>query len=191
MQIDHDPAAALTRLEVGVLAAILLLSIAVIIHAETGTGANDAPAGMVMSAMDLTGHAVIIDDLYGRVDPADPGRMGSVSFSVRLFPGDMGAVDMKQAVVGFATKAEKWSLTREAPVPPAWKIAERTNVPPFNNVDDDDLLEPGEAFVLLATPGRSLAPGETFTLSFAPPGGAPATATRTVPPKVSGVMELA
>lgn len=188
MQTDRDPAAALTRLEVGILVAILLLAVAFVVHADTG--ANDAPAGMIFSTLDLTGRAVIIDDLYGHADPTDPGRMGSVSFSVRLFPGDMGAVDMKQAAVGFATKAEKWSLTRDAPAPPAWTVTGRTNVPLFT-VDDDDLLEPGEIFVLLATPGRSLASGETFTVTVAPPGAAAAQAVRTVPPKMSEVMELA
>ncbi|QSZ67632.1 hypothetical protein RJ40_08990 [Methanofollis aquaemaris] len=189
MQTDRDPTAALTRLECGILAAILLMTVAVVIH--VGNGAIGAPAGMVLGALDISGHAVIIDDLYGHADPAEPGRMGSVSFSIRLFPGDMGAVDMGQAAVGFATKAEEWSLTRDGPTPPAWKVIERANVPLFHPADDDDLLEPGEVFVLLATPGRSLGSGETFTVTVAPPGGIAASAVRTVPSRVTGVMELA
>ncbi|MBP2146362.1 hypothetical protein J2129_001816 [Methanofollis sp. W23] len=187
MQTDPDPTAAFTRLECGILAAVILLAAGVVIYAETRPA--EAPAGMVVGTLDLSGHAVLIEDLYGHADEAGPGRMGAVSCSVRLFPGDMGGVDMGKAVVGFETKTEEWSLTKDAPTPPAWTITTRVNVPLFK-VDDDDLLEPGEVFVLLATPGRTLGPGETFTLSVAPPGAVAASAVRTVPLKMTGVMEL-
>lgn len=189
MQTDCDPTAAFTRLECGILAAVILLAAGIVIYAETRPAED--PAGMVIGTLALSGYAVLIDDLYGHADLAEPDRMGAVSCSVRLFPGDMGAVDMGQASVGFATKTEEWSLTRDASAPPAWTVTKRVSVPPFHTVDDDDLLEPGEAFVLLATPGRTLGPGETFTLSVAPPGGVATSAVRTVPPRVTGVMALA
>lgn len=189
MQTDRDPTAAFTRVECGILAAVILLAAGVVIYAESRPA--EAPTGVVIGTLDLSGHAVLIDDLYGHAAVADPGRMGAVSCSVRLFPGDMGAVDMGRASVGIATKTEEWSFTRDAPAPPAWTITKRVNVPPFHIVDDDDFLEPGEAFVLLATPGRTLRPSETFTLSVAPPGGVATSAIRTVPSKVIGVMALA
>ncbi len=195
---------------VTVLEAILIGIVAVIVVAlavQHLTAPPVAPGGVVASSLEETGGMLCVSgSVYGYAsangsvgdaslwcDHPDPGRMGSVSFTIGLFVGDMGAVDMGKATVTFATKtgSEVLPLTRAAPVYPRnWTILRKFHQIPGQQADDDDLLEPGEQFEILAYPSRPLSPYDQFTVTIAPAGSEPLPVSRTVPPRITAVMDL-
>ncbi|PKL62806.1 MAG: hypothetical protein CVV31_03815 [Methanomicrobiales archaeon HGW-Methanomicrobiales-2] len=165
------------------------------------------PAGLVYSALGETGGCLVVSgDVYGYAlangsvggtdlwcARPDRSRMGSVACSVRLFIGDMGSVDMSRIAVVVTTPdgTERLGRTAETPAQPGnWTIVRMAHTVPFQQADDDSLLEPGEQFDLLVYPARSLAPGESFRISIIPPGGVPIVVERTVPPRITPVMDL-
>ncbi len=100
---------------------------------------------------------------------------------------------MSRATVEIATSdgTERLGRTVETPVHPGtWTIVRTGHTVPFRQADDDTLLEPGEQFDLLVYPSRPLSPGEPFGISITPPGGVPLTVERTVPPRITPVMDL-
>lgn len=185
--MDHSPA--LTRLEQALLLLAVLAVAGIALNLFTGDGAGN-PAGIVPRSLAWSSEALFVDDpLLGYQDPDDPGRIGSVSLSLRLFPGAVGALDMAGAGVVFTTP-EGSETCGVGTVPPNWTVTDRLNVPPFGTADDDDLLEPGEEFVLRVWPSRPLAPGETFALTIDPEEARAVTTTRTVPVRITPVTDL-
>ncbi len=195
----------LTVLEGAILGFVTVLLAALLLHAPAVPPAP--PAGLVYSALEETGGCLMVSgDVYGyalaggSVDGTDlwcprpdPSRMGSVSCSVRLFVGDMGGVDMSRTTVAVTTGdgTEPLGRTAVTPVQPGnWTIVRMAHTVPFQQADDDSLLEPGEQFDLLVYPSRPFVPGEWFRISITPPGGVPLTVERTVPPRITPVMDL-
>jgi len=195
----------LTVLE-GIILCIVAVMVAVFaVHALNASPGH--PAGFVYSALAETGGCLMVSgEVYGYAladgtvdgvdlvcDRPDPSRMGSVSCSVRLFIGDMGSVDMGRAAVEVVTPdgTERLGRTAGASVWPGnWTIVRIGHAIPFRQADGDTLLEPGEQFELLIYPTRALAPGERFLIRIVPPGGVPFTVKRTVPPRITPVMDL-
>lgn len=193
-----------------VLEGIILLAVAVLVVAmavQHLTAPTAAPGGMVVSALDETGGTlVVVGDVYGYVlasgsvgdavlscDRPDPGRMGSVSVTVGLLVGDMGAVDMERAKVTFSAKndVELLQMTTEVPVRPQnWTILKKFHMIPGKTADGDALLEPGEQFELLIYPARSLAPYDRFVVTITALESVPLPVSRTVPPGITQVMDL-
>ncbi len=187
LRMDHSLAP--TRLEQGILLLVILGGAGIAFNLYTGPG-MDNPVGIVPDALTGSSAALLVDTpLEGFGDPADPGRIGSVSISLRLFPGSVGAVNMSQASVLFATR-DCSETCSTSPLPPNWTITDRLNALPIGAADDDDLLEPGEEFVIRVWPSRALEPRETFTLTVAPPRGPAVKVTRTVPPRIAPVTDL-
>ncbi|WP_292520905.1 hypothetical protein [Methanoculleus sp.] len=195
----------LTVLEAAILGVVVLLFAAFALHAATGPAGQ--PAGLVLLALDETGRCLVLDgDVHGYAltngsiggadlacDQPDPSRMGAVTCSVRLFIGDMGSVDMARATVEVAApgRIERLGWTRETPTRPGnWTIVRTGHTIPFRQADDDLLLEPGERFDLLLYPSWPLEPREAFRISITPPGGVPLIFERTVPPRITPVMDL-
>ncbi len=193
-----------------VLEGIILLAVAVIVTlmaVQHLTAPPVVPDGMVVSALAETGGTlVVVGDAYGYAlgdgnvgdavlscDSPDPGRMGSVSVTVALLVGDMGAVDMEQAKVTFSTKndVELLRMTNGVPVRPQnWTILQKLHMIPGKSADADALLEPGEQFELLIYPCRSLAPYDRFAVTITPVESVPLSVSRTVPPRITPVMVL-
>ncbi|MDV2481474.1 hypothetical protein F8E02_05535 [Methanoculleus sp. Wushi-C6] len=195
----------LTVLEAVILGVVALLLAAVAIHAAAGPAA--APGGLIPLVLGETGDCLVLDgNVYGyaladgsiggadlRCDRPDPSAMGSLACSVRLFIGDMGSIDMGRATVEVATRerVERLGMTTEMPVLPGnWTIVRKGHTVPFQEADDDLLLEPGERFDLLVYPSRPLARGEAFRLCITPPGSVPLVVERTVPPRITPVVDL-
>jgi hypothetical protein len=156
----------------------------------TGSG---KPSGLIYTTLGETGSLIEIEGaVTGYQAAADPGAIGSATFTVRLFLGDMGGVDMSRATVLFSDRAGATVLPQgtEGDPPPYWMITERLNRPPFQTADGDDVLEPGEAFVIKAFFPHPVGPGETFTIALTPPGGLQESVQRTVPPRVTPVTAL-
>ncbi|MCK9307127.1 MAG: flagellin [Methanoculleus sp.] len=195
----------LTALEGAILGVVTVLLAMLAVHALSVPAGP--PAGIVYSALGETGGCLVVSgDVYGYAlangsvggtdlwcARPDRSRMGSVACSVRLFIGNMGSVDMSRTTVAVTTPDETEHLgrTAEAPIQPGnWTIVRMVHTIPLQQADDDFLLEPGEQFDLLVYPARSLAPGESFRISIIPPGGVPLTVERTVPPRITPVMDL-
>lgn len=182
----------LTVLEAALLGVVAVLLAVVAIHAAAGPAA--APAGLVYLTLAETGDCLVLSgDVYGYALADDPRTMGSVACTIRLFIGDMGNVDMSRATVEVAThdRVERLEMTGEAPVLPGnWTVLRKGHIVPFQQADDDLLLEPGEEFELLISPSRPLAPGEAFRIRIIPPGSVPLAIERTVPPRITPVMDL-
>jgi len=185
--MDHS--LALARLGQVILLLVILGGAGIAFNLCTGPGMEN-PAGIVPDALAGSSAVLLVDTpLEGFADPADPGKIGSVSLSLSLFPGSVGAVDMGRADILFTTQ-DGSETCGTGPVPPNWTITDRLNALPIGAADDDDILEPGEEFVIRVWPSRALAPGETFTLTVTPPRGPVVTATRTVPQKITPVTGL-
>lgn len=74
---------------------------------------------------------------------------------------------------------------------PNWTILRKLNMNPFKTADEDTILEPGESFDVFVCPTRPLAPYDTFTVIFKPPGaGLQFPVRRTVPAPIIPVMQL-
>lgn len=119
--------------------------------------------------------------------------MGSVACSVRLFIGDMGCVDMSRATVEVATRGrvERLGMTADVPTLPGnWTVLRKGHTVPFRQADGDLLLEPGERFDLLVYPSRPLEAREAFRICITPPGSVPLAVERTVPPRITPLMDL-
>ncbi|TAJ45771.1 hypothetical protein [Methanofollis fontis] len=180
-----------TALEWGILILIAGLLFTLAGHILGGGGGE--PSGMVYSAMEETGALIEIDGtVEGYPAPDDPTALGSVSFTIRLLLGDMGGVDLDRTGFVFSDREGAVDLPRgtEGDAPPYWAITGRLDRPPFQSADEDDALESGEAFEILAVFPRPVAPGETFEITVTPPGGHPETVKRVVPSVVSGVTVL-
>jgi hypothetical protein len=187
LRMDYSPA--ITRLEQAILLLVILGGAGIAFNLCTGPDPEN-PVGIVPDALASSSMVLLVDPpLEGYGDPADPGRICSVSLAIRLFPGSVGAVDMDQATVLFTTR-EGTETCDTGQVPPNRTITGRLNALPIGAADDDNLLEPGEEFVLRVWPSHTLATGETFTLTVAPPRGPVVTATRTVPARVTPVTDL-
>ncbi|WP_048179980.1 hypothetical protein [Methanoculleus sediminis] len=195
----------LTVLEGIILCIVAILLAVLAVHALNAP--PGPPGGLVYTALEETGECLMVSgEVYGYAlgersvdgvalvcDRPDPSRMGSVSCSIRLFVGDMGSVDIGRAVVEVSTPegTERLDRTAGAPVSPGnWTIVRMGHTIPFLQADDDTLLEPGEQFDLVIYPSRPFAPGERFLIRIAPPGGVPLTMERTVPPRITPVMDL-
>lgn len=185
-----DPCPAFTRLEQAILLLIVLGVTGIFFTAFSGPGGEN-PVGLVPSSLIDSSAVLLVDPpLEGYGDLAEPGRIGSVALSLRLFPGSVGAVNMDRACVLFTVDGEQEETCGTGQVPPNWTITDRLNALPVGTVDDDNLLEPGEEFVLRVWPSRTLAPGETFTIAVVPSRGPGVTVMRTVPARVTPVTDL-
>ncbi|NVO67468.1 hypothetical protein [Methanofollis tationis] len=172
---------------------IILIVIAGLLFAVAGHMIGDGkPSGLVYAALGETGSLIEVDDVAGYQAAANPGALDSASFTVRLFLGNMGGADMDRATVTFSDRSGATVLPQgaEGDAPPYWMIADRLNRPPFRTADGDNLLEPGESFVIRVLFPHPVGAGETFTIALTPPVGLQESIQRTVPPRVTPVTVL-
>jgi len=124
----------------------------------------------------------------------DPGKLGSMQVTVALFIGDTGAIDMDRLTAAWSSGGPAELLHKSDRVPlvcPNWTIVKKYHMLPGHTADADNLLEPGEQFLIQACPSQAVAPYQSFTLTLHPEGTAvPLPLTRTVPAKVQPVMDL-
>jgi hypothetical protein len=124
----------------------------------------------------------------------DPGKLGAVRITISLFIGDTGAIDMDRVNMSWAAGSSSEQIQKTGTlllVCPDWTITGKNNLLPGRSADSDNWLEPGEQFEILACPSTGVQPYRTFTLTLSPDGSAmPHTVTRTVPPRMSPVMNL-
>lgn len=124
----------------------------------------------------------------------DPDTMGSVQLTISLFIGDTGAIDTDKLNVTWKSRQSDEQIRKSRDttlICPNWTIAGKYHVLPGRIADPDEWLEPGEQFLIIACPAAGLGPYQTFTMSMYPDGvAAPLRFTRTVPPRITPVMDL-
>lgn len=124
----------------------------------------------------------------------DPGKLGVVRFTVSLFIGDTGAIDMDKVRVSWNQNNTSAILQKTPPqvlVCPNWTISNKYNMLPGRIADSDEWLEPNEQFEITLCPSRGVPPYGQFTVTVRPDGiAAPLTLLRMAPARIQPVMNL-
>ena len=188
------------------LLAALLLGVLVVVHLLTGGIGPEE--GLVPAALEMTGATLrVVGDVNGlaasdstlegmpvRFPRVDPRSLGACVVTVSPLVGDMGGIDMDRAAVTWTTGTSTMILPALTAGPvegPGWIIVSRSQFNPFQPEDGDRILEPGEQFTLLLVAPEPLGPDARFAVEISPSGGGiPLTISRTVPPRVTPVMDL-
>lgn len=152
-------------------------------------------------ASNITGYA----DIPGFLGPVqvtnavpDPGMLGAVLMTVQLDslryvwkPGS--GIDLDKSTVLFVSPKGREVVPKNNGQPmqkPGWTIVRKGSTIPYQNADQDNILEPNEAFVLFVYPSVSLPPSTPFTITINMPQEDALIVNRTVPAYVRPVMNL-
>ncbi|MFA4876941.1 MAG: archaellin/type IV pilin N-terminal domain-containing protein [Methanoregula sp.] len=111
-----------------------------------------------------------------------------VNFSVALAPGGT-PVDFDKVVLTYsnASTLQTFTMATKGTAPGAgqWSIASVQN-----QVTDDDVLEKGEQFDIMARPTNGIIKNDQFQIEIKPAIGAALAVTRTAPASIQGVNIL-
>lgn len=194
---------------VGALAIAILLSLAMYSFfifpgfssgQKTFSGLNQL-ADSPLIASNITGYA----DISGVLGPVqvtnavpESGMLGAVMMTVQLNslryvwkPGS--GIDLDKSTVLFVSPNGREVVPKNYVQPmqkPGWTIVRKGSTIPYQNADQDNILEPNEAFVLFVYPSVPLPPSTPFTLTLNMPAEDALIVNRTVPVHVSTVMNL-
>jgi hypothetical protein len=192
-------------MEVLVLAGLVLCGMGAVYFLSGGSGPVQGfvPAALQVAgatlrvAGDVDGFAASDTSVAGipiRFPEQNPRALGGCLFTISTLVGDMGGIDMDQAMVTWITGNRSMALppTSARPVDgPSWTIASRSHFIPYHAADGDRILEPNERFDLLIMAPEPLPPRSAFTLVITSrEGGYPLTVQQTVPARVTPVMDL-
>jgi hypothetical protein len=203
---------ALTGLELVILLVILIAGSAmVLMFFNGGTPLNPAktlPGGIVTGSVYITGdHIQTVGNVYGfpmtsrTYGPLpvitvcqNSNQLGAARFTVSLFIGDTGAIDMDRVQVTWAQTGSTEVIRKTPPqvlVCPNWTISNKYNMLPGRKADADELLEPNEQFEITLCPSTGTTPYGQFTITLQPEGvAAPLTLPRMAPARIQPVMNL-
>ncbi len=199
-----------------ILEAIIVLVIVILLFAglSVAWGAMQArapsnPQDIVTSALDVTGGTLTlrspvtgfnaVDGTMGTAryhfPQPDSGKLGAVQVTVSLLVGDMGGIDMDKATVTLITKTVSGTISEVKPGTgtvnaPGWTITRKSNWLPGQQADADNILEPNEQFDLLILSPTPLPSYTSFTVAVQPSSGVPLSFSRTVPIRITPVMDL-
>jgi hypothetical protein len=152
-------------------------------------------------ASNITGYA----DLSGTLGPVqvttpapNPDKLGAVVMKIQLdslrYVWKPGAgVDLDKSTVVFASQSGREVVPRNSGLPmkkPGWAIVQKGSTIPYQGADQDNILEPNEAFVLFVYPSTPLPPSTPFSVTISMPEENALTVNRTVPVIVKPVMNL-
>lgn len=211
MQDPRDTEKAVTGLELIILVSVLVAGAAFLLVFLSG-GAPDPlrtfPGGLVAESAYISGDNVqTVGNVYGfamtsrtkgllRVITVkeDPMQLGVVRFTVSLFIGDTGAIDMDKVRVLWSRNNE-FEIIRKTPptvlICPNWTISNKYNMLPGRIADADEWLEPGEQFEITLCPTTGTPSYGQFTITLWPEGvAAPLTIPRMTPARIQPVMNL-
>ena len=196
---------AVTVLEVLVLAGLILCGVGAAHFLSVDSGSMK---GLVPATLQETGAALeVVGGVHGiaasdtsvagipvRFPEQNPRALGGCLFTISTLVGDRGGIDMDQAMVTWITGNRTVALppTSARPVDgPSWTIASRSHFIPYHAADGDRILEPNERFDLLIMAPEPLPPRSAITLVITSrEGGYPLTVQRTVPARITPVMDL-
>jgi len=202
---------ALTGLELVILVIVFVAGAAFILILLGGTPdlSRTFPGGVAAESMYISGdHIQTVGNVYGfpmtrsRISDTlpvivvteNPNQLGIVRFTVSLFIGSTGAIDMDRVQVHWIRKDRSESIQKtssKALICPNWTISGKYNLLPGRTADSDEWLEPNEQFELTLCPSEGTRPYGTFSLNLQPDGIAmPLTVTRMAPARIQPVMNL-
>ena len=124
----------------------------------------------------------IVGNVYGLTNStSDTGAIKTINFTAALAPGGT-AVDFKKVVLTYSSASAIETLNQstwgEVPTEAGhWAVIEVDNDVGTNN----ELLESGEQFQIVAYPTTSIQPNDKFTIEVKPSVGAAFSVTRTAP----------
>jgi hypothetical protein len=158
-------------------------------------------ADLPVIASNITGYA----DISGTLGPVqvttpapNPDKLGAVVMKIQLdslrYVWKPGAgVDLDKSTVVFVSPSGREVIPRNSGLPmmkPGWAIVQKGSTIPYQGADQDNILEPNEAFVLFVYPSTPLPPATPFTVTISMPEETALTVNRTVPMKIKPVMNL-
>lgn len=202
---------ALTGLGIVILIGVLVAGAVLVLVVFPGGTPNPLrtfPGGLVAESTYISGdHLQTVGNVYGfpmtsrttgplRIMTVreDPNQLGIVRFTVSLFIGDTGAIDMDKVRVSWSQKQESEPLQKTPPqmlVCPNWTISNKYNMLPGRTADTDEWLEPNEQFEINLCPTTGIPPYGQFTITLRPDGvAAPLTIPRMAPARIQPVMNL-
>lgn len=152
-------------------------------------------------ASSVTGYADLTGTL-GPVTVVNPRptstRLGAVGMRIQLASIRLGwqtgsGIDLDQTRVIFVSPAGSESLTRNTALPfkkQGWAIVSKESMLPFGQANANNIIEPNEAFGIFIYPSTPLSPGTPFSIILQMPDENVITINRTVPAKITTVMNL-
>lgn len=160
-----------------------------VIPDETGKNLHVVGSTTVFTATDNNP-----SNVQARYPVPDPGRMGSLEAGVSLFIGDSGSVDFDKINLVWLANGSIERIPRKDSRPlvcPGWTIAGKYNVLPLKSANDNDLLEPGEQFLIFICPTSPVPAYRQFALRVEDSGGIQSPFLRGTAPVMSRpVMSL-
>jgi archaeal flagellin FlaB len=125
----------------------------------------------------------IVGNVYGTGTPSV--SIDTINFSAALAPGGT-PVDFDKVVITYSNSSQLETLTRvgkgNTPNAGQWSIATVQN-----EVTNDDVLEKGEQFDIMAKPTNAILKNDQFSLEIKPAVGAALGITRTAPASIQKV----
>jgi len=113
-------------------------------------------------------------DVASQYPVPDSTRMGSLESSVALLIGDDGGVDFDKVNLVWIANGTAERIPRKDTRPlvcPGWTIAGKYNVIPMKSANSNDILEPGEQFMIFICPSTPLSAYQQFTVRVENSGG--------------------
>lgn len=151
----------------------------------TGSGGDQ---GLIPSVAGATGKTLRIvgsvtvfaainnnpSDVAAQYPVPDSTRMGSLESNVALLIGDDGGVDFDKVNLVWIANGTAERIPRKDSRPlvcPGWTIAGKYNVIPLKSANSNDILEPGEQFLIFVCPETSIPAYQEFTVRIVDSGG--------------------
>ena len=113
-------------------------------------------------------------DVHAIYPVPDPGRMGSLESTVALFIGNSGSVDFDRITLVWISNGTASVIPRKDSRSlscPGWTIAGKYNVIPMKQANGNNILEPGEQFLIFICPDTPLPAYRQFTIRIEDSGG--------------------
>ncbi len=184
-----DRAVTILELIAFVFVAVALVYLAIVLATgQPAAGSGSGDQGLIPTVAGATGKTLRIvgtvtvfaatnnnpSDVAAQYPVPDRTRMGSLESSVALLIGDDGGVDFDTIDLVWISNgtAERIPRTDTRPlVCPGWTIAGKYNVIPMKSANSNNILEPGEQFLIFVCPKAPLPAYQGFTVRVEDSGG--------------------
>ncbi|MDH7491670.1 MAG: flagellin [Methanolinea sp.] len=193
-----DTESAFTGLEAAIVLIAFVVVAAVFSYVVLGAGfftTQKSQETVYSATKQATSSFEVIGSVYGMANETNAPYLSHVKFTIGNTAGGT-AVDMTKVVVEYTDESQRWYGDQYG-VPknitetdlftnstPMWGILDRVNA------DTDDLLEPGEQYILGIKLPTSATPNTAFTLTLQPASGAAYPIVRRVPAGIDKVNIL-
>jgi len=181
---------AVTVLELIVFVFVIIAAVYLFVSVINGqhTAGSGGDQGLIPSVAGATGKTLRIvgtvtvfaatnnnpSDVSAQYPVPDSTRMGSLESNVALLIGDDGGVDFDRVNLVWIVNGTAEKIPRKDSRPlvcPGWTIAGKYNVIPMKLANSNNILEPGEQFMIFICPETPLPAYQQFTVRIKDTGG--------------------